>query len=126
MATNKPVETISGVVEQISAKRTGIRIAGEWLNLSQYHPIDLMPQPGQRVEVQIDRSDRGAWINSLSIVEDPHQAPCEDRAREIRSLACLKAAATFAAGKCLGNSTDIRTADVLKVAEAFEQWVHAS
>ena len=85
-----------------------------------------MLQPGQRIEVQVGRSDRGAWINSLSILEDAQQSPREDRTREIRRLACLKAAATFAAGKCLGNSTDIKTADVLKVAEAFEQWVQAS
>ena len=123
-STSKPLETIVGVVEQINAKRTGIKIGGEWLNISQYHAIDPMPQPGHSVEVQVDRSDRGAWINSLSI--DAHQSPHEDRTREIRRLACLKAAATFAAGKCLSNSTDIKTADVLKVADAFEQWVQAN
>ena len=125
-STSKPLETIVGVVEQINAKRTGIKIGGEWLNVSQYDTIDPMPQPGDRVEVQVDRSDRGAWINSLSIVEDAQHSPREDRTREIRRLACRKAAATFAAGKCLGTSTDIKTADVLRVAEAFEQWVQAS
>jgi hypothetical protein len=38
-------------------------------------------------------------------------------------MAALQAAATFAAGKCLGGSTDIRTADVLKVADAFTRWL---
>jgi hypothetical protein len=41
---------------------------------------------------------------------------------EIRRLACLKAAATFAARRCLGGN-DVKSADVLKIAEAFEQWV---
>jgi len=41
-------------------------------------------------------------------------------------MAALQAAATFAAGKCLGGSTDIKTADVLKVAEAFAHWLEQS
>jgi hypothetical protein len=31
MAT-KNLETVSGLVEQINAKQTGIKVAGEWLN----------------------------------------------------------------------------------------------
>jgi hypothetical protein len=46
-----------------------------------------------------------------------------NREREIRGLACLKAAATFAAGKCLGGNTSLSSLDVLKVAEAFEAWI---
>ena len=33
---------------------------GEWLNVSQYHPIATMPTPGELVECQIERTDRGA------------------------------------------------------------------
>jgi len=43
------------------------------------------------------------------------------RDREIRRLACLKAAATFCGGKAL--NTEVGTQDVLKVAAAFERWV---
>jgi hypothetical protein len=39
-------------------------------------------------------------------------------------IAALQAAATFAAGKCLGGDpATIKTADVLRVARAFEQWL---
>jgi hypothetical protein len=119
----KIVEVVSGTVEQINAKRTGIKVAGEWLNISQYHPIAAWPDLGKRVDAQVERTDRGAWISSLNVVNEHTIQPASERGREIRRLACLKAAAMFAAGKCLGGANDIRTADVLKVAEAFEQWV---
>jgi len=88
------------------------------------HPVSAP----QLVEVQIERTDRGAWINTLRIVEGslPTSLPTlTTRDREIRRLACLQAGVTFAAGKCLGGTVDIKTADVLKVAEAFEKWVLA-
>lgn len=61
-----------------------------------------------------------------------HQLPMQQRRgggggrspaelREIRRLACLKAAATFCGGKAL--NTEVSTADLLKVAEALERWV---
>ena len=69
MAT-KQLETISGAVEQVNTKGTGIKVLGEWLNTSQYHPIATMPTAGQLVEVQIERTDRGPWINNLKIIGD--------------------------------------------------------
>ena len=41
----KQLVTLSGAVEQVNAKGTGIKLLGEWLNLSQYHPINPMPTP---------------------------------------------------------------------------------
>jgi hypothetical protein len=37
--------------------------------------------------------------------------------------AALQAAATFAAGVVLGSSQPLTSADVLRVAEAFERWL---
>ena len=45
----------------------------------------------------------------------PPRTPLEVR------MAALQAAATFAGGKAL--STEVSTADVLKVAAAFERWL---
>jgi hypothetical protein len=129
------VEVVTGLVEQINAKQTGIKVNGEWLNISQYRALPELPTPGQRVDVHIERTDRAAWIQSLEILDEgqTRQLPVQERRggtgrpqtdpREIRRLACLKAAATFAAGKCLGGSSEVKTTDVLKVAEAFERWV---
>ena len=50
--------------------------------------------------------------------------PVPPEVRRAIRVAALQAAATFAAGKCLGGDpTTIKTADVLKVAEAFERWL---
>jgi hypothetical protein len=49
----------------------------------------------------------------------PSSAPPRP-ALEVR-MAALQAAATFAGGKAL--STEVSTADVLKVAAAFERWL---
>ena len=38
-------------------------------------------------------------------------------------IAALQAAATFAAGVVLGASKPLSSADVLRVAEAFERWL---
>jgi hypothetical protein len=64
----KQLVSLSGAVEQVNAKGTGIKLLGEWLNISQYHPITPMPTPGELVEVQVEQTDRGAWINSLRII----------------------------------------------------------
>ena len=47
----------------------------------------------------------------------PAQSPTPPEVR----MAALQAAATFAGGKAL--STEVSTADVLKVAAAFEHWL---
>jgi len=129
------VEIVTGLVEQINAKQTGIKVNGEWLNISQYRALPELPALGQRVDVHIERTDRAVWIQALDILDEGlvHQVPVQQRRgnggrpqtdpREIRRLACLKAAATFAAGKCLGGSSEVKTTDVLKVAEAFERWL---
>jgi hypothetical protein len=123
MAT-KQLETVSGAVESINSKGTGIKVLGEWLNISQFHPVATMPTVGELVEVSIERTDKGPWINSLRVIGAAASSPSassSNRDREIRRMACLKAAADFCGGKAF--STEVSTADVLKVAEAFERWV---
>ena len=46
------------------------------------------------------------------------------RKRGIVRQACLKAAASFCAGKAVAG-VDVTSTDVLKIAEGFEQWVPA-
>jgi len=42
MAT-KDVETVTDLVEQVNAKQTGIKVAGQWLTVSQYHALAQLP-----------------------------------------------------------------------------------
>src|SRR5437868_1880314 len=117
---SKQLVTLSGTVEAINAK--GVKVLGEWCNFSQYHPIISLPVVGQIVELQVEQTDKGVWINSLDIAEAASLPPSSDRDREIRRMACLKAAASFASGRVIAGQ-DVSSKDVLAVAEAFERWV---
>jgi hypothetical protein len=69
MAT-KILETATGLVERLNDKGTGIKIGGEWCNASQYvNPPLEMPKPGQRVNLQVERTDRGIWIQSVEVLD---------------------------------------------------------
>jgi hypothetical protein len=126
MAT-KQLETVSGAVQQINAKKTGIKVAGleEWLNISQFHPIATVPTVGQLVECQFERTDRGVWINSLRIVGDALPQPASsDRDELVTYLACLKAAAIFAGGYAQ-NREQVKSSDVLSISDAYFAHVKA-
>ena len=79
--TAPTIETVTGLVEQINSKQTGIKVGGEWLNISRYHALTELPDRGQRVDVQVARTDRGAWIQSVSILDggQVHQLPQQPR-----------------------------------------------
>ena len=131
MAT-KNIETVSGLVEQVNQNRTGIKVGGQWLNISQYHALAEIPTPGQRVDVQVEKTERGGWIQSLEVLDGGkvHQLPLQQRRggggggrspaelREIRRLTALKAAAEFAASR-----PDLKSGDVLTLADRFLSWV---
>ena len=123
-------EPLTGVVEAVSQNGSGIRVAGEWLNYSRRHADVIRPVRGQRVSAQLERTERGAWIIGMDVLDGgaiqlPQRRggfrPQSDP-REIRRLACLKAAAQFASGKCAGGA-DIHSREVLAIAEAWLEWV---
>lgn len=126
----KVLETVLGLVEQVNANKTGIKVSGQWLNISRFHTIADFPLPGQRASVQVEKTDRGDWIQLIEILDEgkvfPLPAPqrrggggrSPAELRDIRRLATLKAAAGFAASR-----PDMKSSDVLKVAAAWEQWV---
>ena len=129
--TTSTLETISGLVEQINAKQTGIKVAGQWLNISQYHPLAELPKAGQRVDVQVERGDRGAWIHQLDVLDggQVHQlaVPQPRRGgggrsysdpRAILRQSALRSAVLFAAARL-----DLKSADVLKLAEHMLAWL---
>jgi len=128
----KILETVVGLVEQVNANQSGIKVNGEWLNISQYHALAEIPTPGQRASVQVEKTDRGNWIQALEILDagQVHQLPIRPGrgaggrsptdVREIRRLAVLKAAATFGASR-----PELKSADVLTLAERWLVWVCA-
>jgi hypothetical protein len=131
----KQIEIVTGLVERVSDKGTGVKVNGEWANASQYVTPPLeMPKAGQRVNLQVERTDRGIWIQSIEILDGGqiHQLPQQQRRgggggrspaelRDIRRLSVLKAAAGFAASR-----PDMKSADVLAVADRWVAWVEQS
>jgi hypothetical protein len=126
--TAPTLESITGLVEAINAKGTGIKVAGQWANVSAYHALAELPKLGQRIEAWVQRTDRGLWINRIEVLDDGRiqELPIQQRRsgrsqsdpREIRRLAVLKAAAIFGASR-----PDMKSADVLTLADRWIAWV---
>ena len=117
-AAGRALELVRGTVEQTNG--TGIKVGGEWLNVSRFRPVDISAiQRGQLVSASVERNERGAYLRELDVVGS---AP-EDEAvgNTATKLAVLSAAATFAAGR-----PEMKSADVLTLAERWLAWVEQS
>ena len=116
-ATNaNATQRVASPVEATNPK--GIKVGGRWLNWSQYGPPLPRPERGRRVGVTVDGK---GFIKALELVDgaaDAPQCPTAGRETAITRLAVLKAAAEFAAGPA-----DIKSGDVLAIAERWEAWV---
>ena len=107
-----PTEDVEGLVEAVN--RTGLKLGGAWINVSQFHPVDL-PEVGAHVRLRVDSK---GYIRSLDVLEiERKSAGVAERDDRIARLAVLKAAARFAADR-----QDIKSADVLRIAESWLQW----
>jgi hypothetical protein len=92
-----PTEQVEGTVEAVNTK--GLRIAGAWVNVSQFRPVELPElHPGAHVRVDVD--SRG-YIKALEVLDasSAHGKPTHATERDdrITRLAVLKAAANFVA-----------------------------
>jgi hypothetical protein len=122
---SKQLITLSGAVEQVNARGTGIKVLGEWLNISQYHPINPMPTAGELVEVQVETTDRGCWINSLKILgASPAPVPVLSTPRdaEIRRQVAIKTAAQLV-GAFAQTHEDVRVDHVFPLADKILAWL---
>jgi len=93
-------ETIQGIVQNVNAKGTGVRIANVWHNISQYASGLTLPEKGQSVVLHLvrDNQDR-AWVQAIDIlaaappVERTSHAPAstdwDDRQESIRRQAVM-------------------------------------
>jgi len=104
-------EEVEGVVESVNT--TGLKIGGAWLNVSRFHPVEL-PEAGAHVRLKID--SKGYIVQLSSSAETPAVVSARDD--RITRLAVLKAAAQFAADRA-----DIRSADVLRIADLWLKWI---
>jgi hypothetical protein len=107
-----------GRVESVNER--GIKIDGEWHNVSKFHPVTLPPRGAV---VRLEANGMG-YIKSLEVLEPPpstngasgvNKRPTDTQ--RISRLTVLKAAATFAATR-----QDIKSSDVLRIAQAWLAW----
>jgi hypothetical protein len=83
-------DVVEGIVD--SANDRGVKVGGEWRNVSRFHPVDL-PVRGARVRLELDNK---GFIRSLQIAAaNTDGSTMITRDREIRRMAVLKAAANF-------------------------------
>ena len=111
--------TFEGTVE--ARNERGIKVDGEWLNVSKYHVIHDLPEVGETVRGEVDSK---GFLKSVSSIDAPWipttnaEPRASEREERIARLTVLKAAANFAAAR-----SDIKSADVLTIADRWLAWV---
>jgi hypothetical protein len=104
-------EVIEGTVERVNER--GVRLNGAWYNLSQFRTVPL-PQQGARVRLSVDT--KGFILDSTPLDETATPDVLSDR--DLR-LSVLEAAVRFAASR-----PDMKSADVLTLADRWLEWVN--
>src|SRR5438445_12980163 len=78
-------DQVEGLVEQVNER--GIKVAGEWRNLSKFHPVDL-PERGARVAISLDNK---GFIRTLQVLDAAPSANSSTRDRDIRHMCAMNA-----------------------------------
>jgi hypothetical protein len=116
-------DVVEGAVENTNDH--GIRVAGEWRNVSKFHPVDL-PARGARVRLELDPK---GFIKSLAVLDaapTTNLSPTSTvRDRTITRLAILKAAANFL-GLMSQTHEGVKSDHVLVLADKWLAWVEQS
>ncbi len=103
--------TLEGAVE--ARNETGIKLDGEWLNRSKFGTPLPLPEVGTRVRAEVDGK---GFLKSIAVLGEPPTVGL--RGQVAARIAVLAAAASFAAGR-----PDIKSADVLRIADSWLAWV---
>lgn len=121
--SNGRVQTqdVEGMVEAVNAN--GLKLGGSWLNVSQYHPVEL-PETGAHVRLKIDAKGYIRELEELPTVLSRTPAVVSDRDERITRLAVLKAAAAFCGAYATAHE-EVKSSDVLKIADAWITWVQS-
>ncbi|HYW86254.1 MAG TPA: hypothetical protein VFB50_00680 [Chloroflexota bacterium] len=111
-------QDVEGIVQSVNA--TGLKLGGAWLNVSQFHPVEL-PDTGTHVRLQVDAK---GYIKSLEVMgEAERKSAGVERDERITRLAVLKAAAEFV-GLWGQTREEIKSDHVLLLADRWLEWVN--
>ena len=113
--------TLEGPVE--ARNPNGIKVRGNWCNLSKFHPLDL-PDVGTVVRCEMDFK---GFLKAIEIIDQPMSSPRSTVGRDatITRLSVLKSAAVFL-GQMSQTREDVRSDHVLILADRWLAWVEQS
>lgn len=117
---------VTGRVAFVNDKGIKLDDQQNWLNVSKFAHGVVLPERGQIVRCTLDKA---GFLRSVEAADGsplaapPRMAGGADvpstKDRTITRLACLKAAAEFGASRA-----DLKSGDVLLIAESWERWVN--
>lgn len=113
--------TVSGIVRSVNPKGFKLDGSDEWLNFSKFAEV-TPPERGQSVTVALDKQGFVRAVEATGGSQEPvqgRQATNDQRERRISRLAVLKAAAEFGASR-----SNLKSGDVLLIAESWERWIN--
>jgi hypothetical protein len=106
-------EVIEGTVETVNER--GVRLNGQWYNVSKFRAVEL-PRPGARVQLGVDT--KGFILEVTPLDNDGKAASSAGWYDRDLRLQVLELAAKFGASR-----PDLKSADVLKIAEVWVEWI---
>jgi len=109
-------DQVEGIIEQVNDR--GIRVAGDWRNVSKFHPLDL---PGQGARVRLELDNKG-FIRTLQVLDQSPASSSSSRDDTITRLSVLKTAASFL-GAMAQVHEEVKSEHVLVLAEKWLAWV---
>jgi hypothetical protein len=109
-------EVLEGFVESVNDR--GVKVGGDWRNVSRFHPVDL---PGQGARVRLELDNKG-FIRTLQVLDQAPSASSSNRDITITRLSVLKTAAAFLAQ--MGQVHEgVKSDHVIPLAERWLAWV---
>ena len=121
MAVPAESQRLTGRVVSVNPK--GLKLDGQdiWLNFSKFATDLVPPARGQTVTLTLDRQGFVRAVEALAGPKEPshgRSATTSQRDATITRLAVLKAAAAFGASR-----PDLKSGDVLRIADSWLTWV---
>ena len=119
-----PTQDVEGVVEATNAK--GLKIGGAWVNVSQFNPIEKMPEAGAHVRLQVDSK---GFIKTLEVLDvdtaERKTSGVAERDARITRLAVGKIAGVVLAA-ALQSRESARVEHFDQIADRILAWVEQS
>jgi hypothetical protein len=107
-------DRVEGLVE--ARNERGIRVRGEWRNLSKFHPLEL---PGQGARVRLELDSKG-FIRTLQILDEAPSARLGDSRQHDHTAVCAQDRSQLPRPQV---HEEVKSDHVLVLAEKWLEWV---